>query len=135
MKVRAGADHFGLHGECHASLGDRLVQIVERLEVAVDQRLVDEEPQVLGRLQLGAVRRLIDEPNAVGNGEVVRPVPAGPNLPASGRTSSCTTARFFLPTPIDLAKSARMASNISLQMAFETFHTVRPVAGSTNPVT
>jgi hypothetical protein len=31
--------------------------------------------------------------------------------------------------------STRMASNISLQTAFETFHTVAPVAGSTKPQT
>ena len=43
--------------------------------------------------------------------------------------------RFLLPAATDLAKSARMSSNISLQTALATFHTVWPVAGSTNPVT
>ena len=35
--------------------------------------------------------------------------------------------RFLLPAPTDLAKSTRIASNISLQMQLEMFQTVRPV--------
>jgi len=45
------------------------------------------------------------------------------------------TMRLVAPAPTDLAKSARMASNSGLQMALAMFHTVRPVAGSTKPVT
>ena len=65
---------------------------------------------------------------------------SGPCHPA---LSSCRTIRLFSPAPADLAKSKRMSSNNSLsgalphgallerlQTAFETFHTVAPVAGS-----
>ena len=37
--------------------------------------------------------------------------------------------RFLAPAPTASAKSARMSSNISLQTALLTFHTVRPRAG------
>src|SRR6516164_3986708 len=43
--------------------------------------------------------------------------------------------RFEAPAPTVSAKSARMRSNISLEIAVETFQTVRPVSGSTKPVT
>jgi hypothetical protein len=42
---------------------------------------------------------------------------------------------WWAPAPTDLAKSARTSSNISLHTALAMFHTVRPLAGSTNPVT
>src|SRR5215475_5153562 len=38
--------------------------------------------------------------------------------------------RLVGPAPTDLAKSARMSSNISLQTALAMFHTVRPLAES-----
>ena len=43
--------------------------------------------------------------------------------------------RFLAPAPTASAKSARISENISLQTALLTFHTVRPLVGSTNPVT
>ena len=52
------------------------VELVDGLEVAVDERLVDERPEVLGGLQLGTVRRLEDEADAVGHGEVLGSMPA-----------------------------------------------------------
>src|SRR5436190_20781588 len=73
----AGADHFGLLNEGEAALANYLVEVLDGLEVAVDERLVDEGPQMLGRLQLGTVSRLEDEPDAVRHGKVLRSVPAG----------------------------------------------------------
>ena len=43
--------------------------------------------------------------------------------------------RFLAPAPTDLAKSASTSSKYALLMLLETFHTVRPVVGSTKPVT
>src|SRR6266568_7722232 len=59
------------------SLCDRGVEIVDGCEMSIDERLVDEGPKVLCRLQLRAVGGLEDQPDAVGNGEVFRTVPAG----------------------------------------------------------
>ena len=47
------------------------------LEVAIDERLVDEGPQMLGGLQLRTMCRLEDEPDSVRHGEVLGSVPAG----------------------------------------------------------
>jgi hypothetical protein len=66
--VRAGADHVLLLSECNAVLADGLIESLDGLEVAVDQRLVDELPKVLGGLQLGAVGGLEHETDAVGHG-------------------------------------------------------------------
>src|SRR5262245_9657781 len=73
----AGPDGLGLLHERQAALGDDLVQILDDLEVAVYERLVDEGPQMLGRLQLWTVGGLEDEPNTIRHGEVLRSVPAG----------------------------------------------------------
>src|SRR6266851_1986131 len=59
------------------SLCDRGIEIVDGCEMSIDERLVDEGPKVLCRLQLRAVGGLEDQPDAVGNGEVFRTVPAG----------------------------------------------------------
>jgi hypothetical protein len=60
-----------------ASLADGNVEIIDGVEVFVDERLIDERPKVLGGLYLGAIGRLVDEPDAVGDGQVFRCVPAG----------------------------------------------------------
>ena len=119
------ADRVALRHEGDAAFADDLVEAVDGLEVCVGERFIDELPEVLGRLQFGAVRRL--EHEAMPSGRLRF---CGPCQPA---WSSWITARFLLPTPIDLAKSASTASNISLHTAFETFHIVRPVVGSTKP--
>ena len=77
MEERAGADGFGLLRERKAALADRVVEIFDGLEVAVDERLVDEGPQMLGRLQLGAVGGLEDEADAVRHSQVLGSMPAG----------------------------------------------------------
>jgi hypothetical protein len=138
MEERAGADHVLLPNQCDAAVADNLFEILEGLEIGIDQRLVHKLPEVLGGLHLGAVRRLKHEPDAVWDCQ-------GPCHPA---LSICSTMRLLLPAPADLAKSKRIASNISfsgalphgallerLQTAFETFQTVAPVAGSTKPQT
>ena len=77
MEQRAGLDHVALLHERDAALADNVVEVLDRLEVRVDQRLIDELPQMLGRLQLGTVRGLVHEPDTVGHAEVFRAVPAG----------------------------------------------------------
>ena len=104
-----------------------MVEVLDGLEVAVDEWLIDEGPQMLGGLQLGTVGGLEDEPDAVGTTRF-----SGPCQPA---LSSCSTMRLLRPAPTDLAKSASTSSKYALLMLLETFHTVRPVAGSTKPVT
>lgn len=59
-----------------ASLCDSGIQIVDCVEVFVDERLINQRPKVLGGLEFRAVGRLIDQAQAVGNGQVFRPVPA-----------------------------------------------------------
>jgi len=73
----AGADPVALVGEGKATFGHGAIEIVDGGEVAVDQGLVEESPEMFGRLQLGTMGRLEDEPDALGDGQVLRPVPTG----------------------------------------------------------
>jgi hypothetical protein len=98
----AGADDLRLLREGEAALGDRLVEVLDGVEVSVGKRFVDEGPQMLGWLQLGTVRRLEGEPDAVWHGEVFRPVPAS--------VVELQHDALVGPAPADLAKSASTSS-------------------------
>src|SRR3954471_2443244 len=65
----------GVEGD--AALGDRTVEVLDRAEVLVGERLVEHRPEALGRLELGAVGRQVDEPDALGDGQPGLRVPAG----------------------------------------------------------
>jgi hypothetical protein len=127
VEERAVTDHLLLVGEGDAALAYGIVEILYGLEVAIDEWLIDEGPQVLGGLQLGTVGGLEDEADAVRNDEVLGPVPAGivelqHNAPLAPRTDR-------------LGEVGKHELEYALLMLLETFHTVRPVAGSTKPVT
>src|SRR5690349_20092743 len=64
----------GVEGD--AALGDRTVEVLDRAEVLVGERLVEHRPEAFGRLQLGAVGRAVDEPDALGDGQPRLRVPA-----------------------------------------------------------
>src|SRR5690349_2820154 len=65
----------GVEGD--AALGDRTVEVLDRAEVLVGERLVGHRPEALGRPELGAVGRQVDEPDALGDGQPGLRVPAG----------------------------------------------------------
>jgi len=77
MEIGVACDGLLVLAEMAASLGDDGIEIVDGVEVGVSERLIDERPQVLGGLEFRAMGRLVDEPDAIGNGEVLRTVPAG----------------------------------------------------------
>ena len=77
MEIGVSRDDFFVLREIAASLGNDGIEIVDGVEVGVGERLIDERPQVLGGLEFRAVGWLVDEPDAVGNGKVLRTVPAG----------------------------------------------------------
>jgi len=77
MEEGVVADRVGLPSEGHATIGDRVVQAFDSGEASVGERFVDEGPKMFGRLQLGTVGGLEHEADAVGNGQVHGPVPAG----------------------------------------------------------
>ena len=76
VEERAVADQVLLLCECDAALSYDLVEVLDGLEVAVDQRLVDERPQMLGGLQLWAMGRLEHELYAVRHDKVLGAMPA-----------------------------------------------------------
>jgi len=125
VKQSAGPDHFGLLHESDAAIAHSAVKVVDVVKTAIGEQLVDKRPKVFGGLQFGTVRGLEDEADAVRYGHVFRAVPA--------RLIHLQHDALRGPAPTKLAKSARMSSNISLQTASATFHTVRPLAGSTKP--
>ena len=119
------ADRVALRHEGDAAFADNLVEAVDGLEVCVGER----SSTNCQRCSAGCSSGLCEGWNT-------RRMPSGRLRfcgPCQPAWSSWITARFLLPTPIDLAKSASTASNISLHTAFETFHIVRPVVGSTKP--
>lgn len=63
--------------ELAASVGDGLVEIGERVEILVGDRLIDERPEAFRRLQLGTVGRQEDEFDSVGNIRSGGTVPPG----------------------------------------------------------
>ena len=77
MEGGVGGDEVAVLFEEAAAFGEGGVERVERLEVAVDDGLVDQRPKVLGRLQLRGVGGQVDEPYALGHGEARLGVPAG----------------------------------------------------------
>lgn len=76
MEAGLAADEIAVVCEGDAALGDDGVELGEALEVSVDDRLIDMDPEGLGRLELGGVGRQVDEADALGHGER-RGVPAG----------------------------------------------------------
>ncbi len=73
----AVADRVELLCESQATFCDRVIEALDGGEAAVGERFVDERPKMFGWLELGTVGGLEHEANAVGHGEVLRPVPAG----------------------------------------------------------
>ena len=110
-----------------AAFGEDGVERAERLDVAVDDGLVDQRPEVLGRLELGGVGRQVDEADAVGDGEARFGVPAG----AVEHQEDDAVA----PGAGLRAKAASIISKSGLSIPLERYHTVSPVAGATKAVT
>src|SRR3712207_8726466 len=63
--------------ETAAAFGDGGMERVQRGEMRVDHRLVDQRPEMLGRLQFRRIRRQEDEADPVGDGDTLEAVPAG----------------------------------------------------------
>lgn len=76
MEAGLASDEVTVVGKGHAPVGDDDVDVGKRLEVPVDDGLVDMNPEGLGRLQLGGVGRQEDEADALGDAER-QGVPAG----------------------------------------------------------
>lgn len=76
MEIGGFGDRLLILVKHAAALRDDGIQILDRVEVSVHQWLVDERPKVLGGLQLRAVGRLVDQADAVGDGKILRSVPA-----------------------------------------------------------
>jgi hypothetical protein len=72
----AVADRIWLLREGDAAIANRLVEVLDGLETAIGERLVNEHPKMLGRLQFGAVGGLKDEVNSIGDSQVLRALPA-----------------------------------------------------------
>src|SRR5271166_3930150 len=94
MEEGAGADHFALAGKGDAAFADKLFEILDRLEISVDQRLVYEFPKVFRRLQLGTMRRLKHKPDAIRYSQVFWPMPSGA-IELKDNPLVCASARRF----------------------------------------
>ena len=116
----------GVEGD--AALGDRTVEVLDRAEVLVGERLVEHRPEAFGRLQLGAVGRQVDEPDALGDGQPWLRVPAGvvededDDPVATGSSSS-------------RAKRARSASKNGFDTPFAKYQNTSPEVGCTKAIT
>jgi len=98
--------------EGHTLAGDGFVEIGEAVEVPVDDRLVEVDPQRLSGLELRGIGRQVDETDPLRNGETRRAVPAGvveheqddavsPGAGLSWAKSASTSSKSRLDTPVD----------------------------------
>ncbi len=69
MEASLAADEISVIAERDAAFGDDGIEFGQGVEVAVDDRLVDMDPERLGRLKLGAVGWQENEADALGHGE------------------------------------------------------------------
>ena len=76
MEVGGAGDDLLILVKHAAALRDDVIQGFDRVEVSIYEWLVDERPKVLCRLQLRAVGGLVEQANAIGDGEILRAVPA-----------------------------------------------------------
>ena len=138
MEERASPDRIALLDQGDAALADNPFEILDRLEIGIDQRFIDELPKVLGGLQLGAMGGLEDEPDAIGNGQIFWTVPACP-VELKHDALVLASGRRFGEISKDglehLFTRATAGALLEPQTAFETFQTVAPLAGSTKPQT
>ena len=65
MEAGLASDQIAVVAEGDALFGDHGVEVGKRVEVLVDDGLVDMDPEGLGRLQLGGVGRQVDEADAL----------------------------------------------------------------------
>ena len=77
MEASLVPDPVSVGAEGDALAGHGGIEVAERLEVAVDDRFVDMDPEGFRRLKLRGVGREIDEANALGHREAGLAVPAG----------------------------------------------------------
>ncbi len=75
MEMGVRPDGIGI--QTAAAPGDGGVERVQRGEVPVGDRLVHQRPETLGRLPLRAVGRQEHQADPLGDGQALRPVPAG----------------------------------------------------------
>lgn len=77
METSSAFDDVALVCERGASFADDRVEFVDRADVFVDDRLVDERPQRFYWLQLRRIGRQKDQSHAIGNAQTRLAVPAG----------------------------------------------------------
>ena len=76
MEAGDGSGCLRVLREPDASCLDDGLRLVERIEMPVDDRLVDQLPQAFSGLQFGRIGRQVDEPDPVGNDQAGLGVPA-----------------------------------------------------------
>ena len=77
MEAGAGLGLLALLGEGNALVGDFVFQLLDRRDVLVDDRLVDERPEGFGGLRLWTVGRQINQANASGDRQAGCAMPSG----------------------------------------------------------
>ena len=127
MEAGLAPDAVSVGVEGHTLAGDGFVEIGEAVEVPVDDRLVEVDPQGLGGLELGGA-----------GGRKTRRIPSGMTRPGERcqpALSSTSTMIRSRPAPASRAKTARMASKSSLETPVERYQKLSPVLGETKTVT
>src|SRR5437588_10257759 len=76
MEIGGFGDGVLVLVECAAAYRDGRVEIIDRIEVPVDEWLVDKRPKMLGGLQFRTVGGLVDQSDAIWDGQIFRAVPA-----------------------------------------------------------
>ena len=77
MEAGLAFDALSIGAEGYALPCDDFIEVLECLEVPIDDRPVDMDPQSFGRLQFRRVGRQVKEPDSIGHCQVLLAVPAG----------------------------------------------------------
>jgi hypothetical protein len=118
----------GIGTQATAAPGDDGVDRIQRGEVPVGDRLVDQRPEAFGRLQF----------RAVGRGRNTKLIPSGtarPSGPCQPALSSTRTVWRSRPAPVFRAKLASRASKKGFERPVARYHTVSPLVGCTKATT
>src|SRR3712207_3763422 len=102
---------------------------VQRGEMRVGDRLVDQRPETLGGLQFRGMG---------GGGRNTRLIPSGtarPSGPCQPALSSTRTMWRLRPAPVCRAKAASSASKKGFDRPVARYHTVSPLVGCTKATT
>ena len=114
--MKLGVRLEGSRIELATARGEDGAEFVQRGDMPVDDRLIDQGPEVLGGLEFGRIGRQEDEADPVGDGQTFGSMPAG-------------------VVEVSRAKAASSAAKKGLERPLQRYQSVSPLVGCTKAAT